>query len=266
VENRLAIYVISCDNYRDVWKPFFELFDRFWPDCPYKKYLGTNNADFDHPGVTVVKAGPDTTWADNARKHLENIEEEYVLAFLEDFFLCEKVDSSEIAEAFSIVKRCDADLLSLRYPMLGALFNPDEPGVYEIDPNTEYCISTSIAIWKKSKLISLLKPGYSAWDFEVKNSSQANAERSMPGRFLSLDKNLFFILNGIWRRKWVPSTVRFCRSIGIKIDTSKRPRMSLSDGAWELLKKYGRSVFSTDTRANLKRVVSKIGFAHRFIS
>jgi hypothetical protein len=32
--DRIAIPVVSCDKYSDLWQPFFALFDRFWPDCP----------------------------------------------------------------------------------------------------------------------------------------------------------------------------------------------------------------------------------------
>lgn len=262
----LVILVISCDSYSDVWKPFFDIKAHFWPDCPYRTYLGTNELDFDYPGVSVVKSGPDEAWADNVRKHLASIEEDYVLVFLEDFFMCEKVITADIAAAFEIALRTDADLLSLRFPTLGGQFDPGEIGVYNIDPAGEYCISTSIAIWKKDALAGLLKPGYSAWDFEVKNSAQANSEGRMPGRFLSLDRNLFKCLNGVWRRKWVPSTLRFYRSIGIYIDTGKRSLMSLDDRIWEYFKSLGRSKLSESTRVKIKRIATILGFGHRFVS
>ncbi len=40
--SELAILVCSCDKYADVWEPFFKLFFKFWPDCPYPIYLLSN--------------------------------------------------------------------------------------------------------------------------------------------------------------------------------------------------------------------------------
>ena len=39
-----SILVVSCDRYRDLWTPFFTLFQRYWPDCDMPVYLGTNCA------------------------------------------------------------------------------------------------------------------------------------------------------------------------------------------------------------------------------
>lgn len=38
----VAVVVASCDAYADLWEPFFRLFRRYWPDCPYPVYLGSN--------------------------------------------------------------------------------------------------------------------------------------------------------------------------------------------------------------------------------
>ena len=38
----LTILDVSCDRYADFWEIFFKLFDRYWLDCPYKVYFGTN--------------------------------------------------------------------------------------------------------------------------------------------------------------------------------------------------------------------------------
>ena len=40
--DKLAILVLSCDGYTDLWRPFFENFKKKWGDCPYDIYLLTN--------------------------------------------------------------------------------------------------------------------------------------------------------------------------------------------------------------------------------
>jgi len=261
----LAILVISCDNYHDVWKPFFDLLTKFWPDCPYPVYLGTNEKDFSYPGVRVVKAGKDSSWAENVRKHLDQIEEEYVLTFLEDFYIARTVDTSLVENALALTIRDKIDTFSMILPKKGLPYN-GERNVFHIDPKMEYCLNTSIAIRKKKVFFDLLKPGYSAWDFEVKNSAEVNRTGTFPGIFVTSGEDYFHCLNGIWRRKWVPGSVRFCERLGIAVDTSHRPFMSWNDTVWEYFKRNGRQLLPVSLRKMLKRLLIKIGFSRKFVS
>lgn len=265
MKGKLAILVISCDNYCDVWRPFFDLLSKFWPDCPFPLYLGTNEADFSYPGVRVLKAGPDTSWADNTRKHLAQIDEEFVLTFLEDFFISRTVDTSAIESALALTIRDGIATYSLMLPKKGLTYEK-ESNIFYIDPRAEYCINTSIAIRKKVVFCDFLKPGYSAWDFEVKNSMDVNRTGTFPGIFVTSAEDLFHCKNGIWRGKWVPGSVRFCERIGIPVDTSSRPFMSMSDRVWEFLKVNGRKFMPSIWRIGLKKLLIFIGFSRRFVS
>ena len=51
----LSVLVISCDRYADLWRPFFELFWRHWPDCQGPVYLGSNFTDYSDPRVQTIK-------------------------------------------------------------------------------------------------------------------------------------------------------------------------------------------------------------------
>ena len=46
-----AILVVSFDAYQDLWPVFFQAFFKYWPDCPYRVYLGANTATYVHPRV-----------------------------------------------------------------------------------------------------------------------------------------------------------------------------------------------------------------------
>jgi len=265
LKKELAILVISCDKYEDAWVPFFSLLKVFWHDCPYRIYLGVNKLDFSYPGVTVLKSGEDVSWADNVRKFLDQIEEEYVLTFLEDFYLSDYVDTAKIEEAFKLAVNENADVISMILPKKGLSYK-DKPGIYYINPESEYCINTSIAIRKKEMFRILLKPGYSAWDFEIKNSKSMNKIGKFPGLFLTYEEEYFKVLNGMWRGKWVNSTVKFCRKLGIEIDTSRRPLMNLRDTAWDYCKLKGRKMLSPKIRKIIKSMLIKLGYSHRFVS
>src|SRR5262249_11393787 len=53
LENRTAILVASCERYCQAWRPFFTLFQRYWPDCPYQVFLGTDRGSY--PGVSMIE-------------------------------------------------------------------------------------------------------------------------------------------------------------------------------------------------------------------
>ena len=85
MEKRLAILVCSCDKYEDVWNPMFEMFFKFWEDCPYDVYLLTNNKKYDNYRVKTIITGDDVSWSKAFRTALESIKEEYVLIIMEDY-------------------------------------------------------------------------------------------------------------------------------------------------------------------------------------
>src|SRR6266568_9360967 len=93
---RIAVLVVSCDPYSDVWAPFFTLFWKYWPDCPYPVYLGTNEKTVPHNSVTTLRVGTDRDWSSNLREMLRQLRAEHVMLFLEDFFITARVDTASI--------------------------------------------------------------------------------------------------------------------------------------------------------------------------
>jgi len=61
----VAILVSSFDGFSDLWSPFFMLFWRYWPDCPYPVYLISNNKIYENPRITTIMVGEDRHWSGN---------------------------------------------------------------------------------------------------------------------------------------------------------------------------------------------------------
>ena len=53
----VAILVVSYDGTEYLWDYLFQSFEKFWPDCPYKKYLMTNFKDYSSREVNIIKIG-----------------------------------------------------------------------------------------------------------------------------------------------------------------------------------------------------------------
>lgn len=164
----LAVLVISCDKYSDLWYPFFELKERYWPDCRYDTFLGTNSLKYKRDKITTICIGEDISWADNVREMLDQLNYEYILLLLEDFFIDRKIDSKYIHDLYEFMKVEEIDCLRLEpNPSPVRIFN-HKLKIGMLVPGMPYYVSTQPAIWRKRTLLSLLEPGYSAWEFEEK--------------------------------------------------------------------------------------------------
>lgn len=215
----MAILVVSCDKYKDLWEPFWKLFKKFWENCKYPLYIGSNYVICDEPGVKTLNIGDDKSWAENVTRMLNMMPEEYVLLLLEDFFLEKYVKNDQIEKLLSYAVCHNVDCLRLApTPPAGKTVNKALK-LGRITLGSPYCVSTQPAIWKKSTLLKLLEPGYSAWDFEIKNSRNV---RDCDYNFIG--SNCFYVKrhNGVERGKYYASTLKLLKKNGIFVDVSQR--------------------------------------------
>ena len=89
IKEKFAILIPPWDEYSDLWEPFFNLFFRFWPDCPFKVYLPTYKPDISILRVKIILLKDNyISWSDLLIKTLSYINEPYVFLFFQDLFLC----------------------------------------------------------------------------------------------------------------------------------------------------------------------------------
>lgn len=214
-ESSLPILVVSCDRFSDVWPVFFTLFFRYWPDCPFDIYLGSNYLRYEHPQVTTITVGEDTSWAHGARLMLESLSSEYVLLFLEDFLLTEPVDSDKVISLCELLKTLGGNCLLLRAdsPSVERASVPGHPVITEVMPGELWRVSLGTAIWKRSVLLSLLTDGESAWDTEWLGSRRSDV---LPG-FYSTVSVAIARHNGLEAGKWKRYNLPLLRREGIAI-------------------------------------------------
>ncbi len=218
-KDNLAVLIVSCDKYADLWNPFFKMFRIFWTQCIYPVYLGSNNVLCDEPGVKTICIGEDKSWTENVKKMLDGVSETHVIMLLEDFFLEEAVDAKGVQALFEYAVENDVDCLRLC---------PTPPPNNIVDKNLQvgtiskgapYCCSTQPAIWKKEALQSLLIPGYSAWDFEKKNSQNM---RYSPLKLMGSKRFYVKRHNGVERGKFYTSTLQLLKRNDIQVDITER--------------------------------------------
>jgi hypothetical protein len=216
----IAVVVVSCDRYADLWSPFFFLLDQFWPSRPGPVYLLSNHATPQFAGVETIAVGPDVSWSDNLALALERIPEEYVLLFLEDLLLCSAVDESRLQRIFGWVHQHRPN--HVRLNPSERPYAPFDETVGLVPPGAPYRASTVLTLWKRDVLGAILNPGENAWEFEIRGS-----ERSDPfDRFYSAHEKCFSVVNSVIRGKWEPAAVRRVGSLGAPVELRARPVMN----------------------------------------
>jgi len=255
----VAVLIPSCDAYSDLWPPFFNLWERHWPDCPFPIYLGTEKCEFVRPGITVVRATPGAAWSDCVRSYLEQIPAEYVLVALEDFFLRDRVSTGQIFRLLAEVERRGAHCLRLvprPGPALAAALAENRE-IGELPVGAAYRVSTQAAIWRRESLLALLQPGESAWQFEVRASARADA-LFVDGFYGVFRAALPYGHHVVERGQWFPwEAFRFgCMDIGC--DFRRRQIMPTGATALWLMRKSKDLILAqlpARIRASLRSVI-----------
>ena len=237
IKGKFSIIVPSCDKYSDLWKPFFDLFFRFWPDCPFKIYLLTDRLNINIPNVEALPSGNYLSWSDSLINALNHIEEDYVFLFLEDLFLLDFVNTDSILEIFEWILRVDANYVRLNPSPKPDRYYNKLIGI--ISKGIIYRASTVLSIWKKDVLLDLLQPGESAWDFEIYGSVRSDKYDS----FYSVRKRYFYYINGVVKGKWQRGAVKKLNSLGIEVNLEKRKMMSLEETIGYYLKRQRSNLF-----------------------
>ena len=217
-----AVLVMSCDAYRDLWTPFFSLFFRYWPDCPFPVYLGSNDKQFLDPRVHSLASGH-LAWSAGCRLHLNQIEADYILLLLEDYFLDSQVSTQEVLHYLAELDRLGGLLMRLT-PLPGPdakLAGNDRTG--RIALGAPYRISTQAALWRKTHLLDILRDDESIWQFEWNGTVRS---REFAEGYYGTYHSVVGYRQVVERGKWFWSAARRYRDENIGCDFSARAVMN----------------------------------------
>lgn len=255
-----SVLVPSCDAYADLWKPFFRLFWRHWPDCPFPVYLGANQRRYDDPRVTVVHSDQGLNWANRVRDHVSALRTTYVLVVLEDFFWRRPTPTAQVLELLDALRTLGGEMLRLtnRPP-------PDEPvsgypGIGRIRPGAPYRASTQAAIWRTPTLLELIRAGESIWEFEVDGSRRS--DRWVDGFYATWRQVLPYGYHVVEKGKWFRHEARRFGRMGIGCDFSARPVMTRREALKtrvECVKSWLLHRVPWSTRLRLQTLAQRLG-------
>ncbi len=177
MDKRVTILVSSCDKYEDAWEPFFRLLQIQWPECEnYKIVLSTESKQYncDFLDVTTINTKEDISWSARLKNALEQIETEYVLFFLEDFFLLEKVRNDIFSKSLELIESDPKiGVITFNKRRFGAQFPETvdyERCFYNVKKKVENRTNVLVGLWRKEYYIKLIYGDENPWEYE-KNSN-----------------------------------------------------------------------------------------------
>lgn len=224
-----AVVVSSCDAFRDCWKPFAESMHRFFPERDCRIVLISNFISEDIPGIEVFPVGEDRNWAENLSKVISALDCEYLLYLQEDYWLTTPVSGEALDRHIEHMREAGIDYLRLTFPAFDSGRIAETPDYCAVPAGVPYRLCLQAALWKKSTLSKLLRPGWSGWDFEYKIEKLIKAEgvevksevlHSSCRPALSIE---YVAGTGVRKGRWTRPAVEFLKANGFADLISRRP-------------------------------------------
>ena len=211
----LDVVVMSCDSYNDCWKPFSILYDRYFKN-DYKTYIVTEIKDCKYFN-TLKTTG---AWTKRLREALEQIDSEYVLLLLDDYFIHEYVDQERIQRTLIMFDNETAAFnFELKYRNCESIMF----GWAKQFNNQSYLNSTQPSIHNRLKLIERLSKDETPWQWELtKLDSPYKFYLNNSTPIINTGYNLTHEPWGIVQGKWSRETKELFDIENIEVDYEKR--------------------------------------------
>jgi hypothetical protein len=238
----IALIVLTCDSYSDLWPMFTHFTDKYWNNCPYDKFIVTNNKSYPNTSFEFINIGKDDSWSDGLLKAIAILKTKYDYLFitLEDSPIIEKVDQSKLDLIIESFLSVDGNFLSL--------FTQDDMGrpnrKYNnffgiIDKGSLYRPTCVYSLWKISILEDLLVREENAWEFERFGSVRSD---KYDGFYMTY-RNFFKMSNTVIKGKWQRSEYKKISSLGFPPDIKSRKMFNKKEEMYHKLYSFAFKVF-----------------------
>lgn len=170
---KIAYAVLSCDPYSDIWDVYGEMFERFWPDCPFDHFLVSHKKSYEKHGFRSFLIGEDISWSHGLLVLLDYLESkgyEYTMVAFDDFLICQKVNTEKIMNAIDMFISENGQCLRFD-PIKTARCYKHNEFYGKMGVKVPYRVVLGFTLWNIKVLKQITIEGESAWQFE-KNATE----------------------------------------------------------------------------------------------
>lgn len=243
--SKISILVNSCDSYEDLWDPFFKLLSKYFSN-DFDVYLNIEEKTPSIENVKVLNFPRNESWGKRFRNAIKQIDSEYIIILLDDFFLRQKVNVDEIMKC---AKRLDEqrDIACFYFNDTGKRFTKEFVDDFTFSDyllakkGAHYVYNLQPALWRKEDLYINIQDFESPWSWEVLGSKYQTSNSKFyflkPACSRVFDYGYNANGMGVFRGKWVMNDVQpLFDKEGIEVDYSKRGPYKANDNKLILFK------------------------------
>jgi hypothetical protein len=204
----LATLVLSCDKYKDLWVPFSHFLKTRWRQYPWNIYLLANEECFQDSRIVSIQTGKDRGWSDSLISALNQLNSKYVFFLHEDTFVLSPYEADIFRRAVSFLEKVGGTCVKLCPVPCPDVQVVGETAFGQLSSQIPYRNNLFMSIWNRSRLLSYLQPGETAWDFETIGRKRSECDKA----FYAAWEHHFDYLNAVIKGRWVPSALDKVRS------------------------------------------------------
>ena len=192
LSRKLTLMIQTCGAFSDLWEPHFHLLAESWPDRPIRTLLVTDSpTQAAFSGVEVVSAGDGMHMPARLAAVLPEIQTEYILLTLDDYFPIHPISTQRLSRLVEIMERDKLDYIRL-FSAPNSCQKTEHTGLYQIDLSENYAVNLYPGIWRRDFLARTLIAETDIWTYEVSLTHTARRLRarcalSKGGEFPMLD-------------------------------------------------------------------------------
>ena len=232
-QTRVTLLINTCDDYEDLWRPFFTLLQRYFVPLQMRIVVNTETKVCTFPGLHIDTINfKSENYGARMQAVLSQIDTEYLLLMLDDFFLREPVRMDRLA---SIIDWMDADrdIVYFNCDATEAVCDREVnhyPGYRRLPAGNRYTLNLQAAVWRTRKMREYWRHNVSPWEWEERCNVLTAAQPRDKFYCVLREEDRFMNYGyrkgqwmGICHGQWVrEDVVPLFAKEGIEIDFSKR--------------------------------------------
>lgn len=176
------VIISTCDKFSDLWDAHVLLMNQNWQDRGRTWLVTDVPTQRTFEGIRVISAGEETEITQRLKTVLEQVQSEYILFTLDDYFLTLPIEEEALQQALRVMQVEKLDYMRLlpnpayRLRREGAKEIPNHPGYYIRDTaEGNYKVSLYPGLWRTDFMRKTLDKPLNAWQYEVALTPMAHA-------------------------------------------------------------------------------------------
>jgi hypothetical protein len=200
----MKAYIFTCDKYVDLTTPCVELFKEYVDESIEPVVVaGSEKPKKEICEIHVTGCGMDIPWGTYAKKFLQSIKDEIFILMLDDYLIHRSFDMYLYNKALKEMNDSPK--------VMQIMFNRSEGNRWDnyskapkgmlwfkYKLSAPYRINTCFGLIRRSFMLKYMKNNYSAWDYEIKGSRQANNPNEV---LLGCRQYVCNYVNAVWKGK-----------------------------------------------------------------